>query len=678
MKRNDRAVKIAEDVYWAGSAEKQRGLGSNPYLIMTGDSAVLLDPGSALDFEVVLGKVTSLVPLSSITAIIAHHQDPDLCAAIPLFEQAGFRGTIVTHWRTSLIIQHYKTESPFYLVDENSYEYELVDGKRLHFIPAPYLHFAGAIMTWDAERKILFSGDLFGSIGDDDELFADPERYIPAMKTFHEHYMPSNQVLRSAMDRISDLDISMIAPQHGSIITGNCGRYIEVLKKLDCGLLLKQKRSPAAASSSFIDIMNQVLSRLAALYSRIDWKMVLSELPCTFSPDGRGITACGGSEQQIWDKLFETVVTEQGAESISALEPLARRTVLQSDLDYPAVYHSRFLEAELEKESITEENLRLRKLLAKNEIQHQNAEEMLMSDPLTALHNERYFRFFVQDDFSDAEDRPASSAFLFIGLDHLPRINLDFGKDEGDRSLATLAYLLENFRKRHALGETHHLFKMAGPVFIYYLTDTEREDALLIAEEIRREVEAGDLFITPATVSIGLVFASELGSVGRNPEDIIRRLEAEGQSRLTGARKAGMNTIFLPEENTIQEGGRKLVLILDQDSYYVRLLADELNRKGYATGSCDNGEIAIKTIEERIPDAIISEVSIPMFGGIEIRSRLLGNPRLKQIPFILVSYAKNDSLIRQAYKAGIFHFFRKPVSLVEIGELLDLELGQQG
>jgi response regulator RpfG family c-di-GMP phosphodiesterase len=65
-----------------------------------------------------------------------------------------------------------------------------------------------------------------------------------------------------------------------------------------------------------------------------------------------------------------------------------------------------------------------------------------------------------------------------------------------------------------------------------------------------------------------------------------------------------------------------------------------------------------------------------MVGGIEIRSKLPGNPRLKQIPFILVSYSKNEALVKQAYQARIFHYFRKPVSLVELGELLDLELGR--
>jgi hypothetical protein len=61
-------------------------------------------------------------------------------------------------------------------------------------------------------------------------------------------------------------------------------------------------------------------------------------------------------------------------------------------------------------------------------------------------------------------------------------------------------------------------------------------------------VEGGELFITPMTVSIGVVFASEMGSVQGNPEELIRGLEAEGQSRLTGARKAGMNNIYLLEE----------------------------------------------------------------------------------------------------------------------------------
>jgi flavorubredoxin len=64
----------------------------------------LIDPGSVLDFEGVLENVLSIVPLEKIKYVILHHQDPDFCASVPLFEQKGANFKIITHWRTKTIV----------------------------------------------------------------------------------------------------------------------------------------------------------------------------------------------------------------------------------------------------------------------------------------------------------------------------------------------------------------------------------------------------------------------------------------------------------------------------------------------------------------------------------------------------------------------------------------------
>lgn len=77
-------VEIASGIYWVGVNIAESGLHRNPYLIIAGDEAALVDPGSPLDFPYVLQSVTSLVSLDKIRYIILQHQDPDLCASTPL------------------------------------------------------------------------------------------------------------------------------------------------------------------------------------------------------------------------------------------------------------------------------------------------------------------------------------------------------------------------------------------------------------------------------------------------------------------------------------------------------------------------------------------------------------------------------------------------------------------
>lgn len=99
-------VEIAPGVFWVGVAEHPLGLQCNPYLLIDGDEAIVMDPGSVLDFEYVLAQIRRLISLKQLKYIVLSHQDPDLCSSTPLFEKAGFRGRIATHWRASVLTKY--------------------------------------------------------------------------------------------------------------------------------------------------------------------------------------------------------------------------------------------------------------------------------------------------------------------------------------------------------------------------------------------------------------------------------------------------------------------------------------------------------------------------------------------------------------------------------------------
>ena len=114
----EKPVAIGEDLYWVGINRQESGLHCNPYLIDAGEDAALFDPGSPLDFPYVYDKVTGIVPLENLKYIILQHQDPDLAASTPLFEQAGASVTIITHWRTAQLVKYYGVTSPFLFVSQ--------------------------------------------------------------------------------------------------------------------------------------------------------------------------------------------------------------------------------------------------------------------------------------------------------------------------------------------------------------------------------------------------------------------------------------------------------------------------------------------------------------------------------------------------------------------------------
>ncbi|MDX9784982.1 MAG: response regulator [Spirochaetia bacterium] len=232
------AIALGGGYYWVGSSSLAGDLACNPYLLVEEGEGVLFDPGSVLDVEEVMAAAASVLPLEKIRYVVLHHQDPDLAAAVPAMEAAGMSFDIVTHWRTWSLLRYYGIKSDAYLVDEHGYSLRLESGRMLQFIPTPYLHFPGAIATYDRQTKFLLSSDLFGAFSKTWSLYAG-EGYMEAMKRFHEHYMPSNDVLRPTMELISCLELEAILPQHGSIIKENIPSYVDALKNLECGLALE-------------------------------------------------------------------------------------------------------------------------------------------------------------------------------------------------------------------------------------------------------------------------------------------------------------------------------------------------------------------------------------------------------------------------------------------------------
>ncbi|MCW8884037.1 MAG: FprA family A-type flavoprotein, partial [Motiliproteus sp.] len=236
----DRAIEIADRIWWVGRYIPDDVFQCHCYLIEQGDQSVLIDPGSMMTFDHTLQKIESIIPFDQIKYFICQHQDPDIAAAMPTIDAMIDRpdACLVTHWRTHMLLKHYNLKMPFWLVDEQDWYLPLED-RALRFVLTPYAHFPGAICSYEEQTGILFSSDLFGGISDKFELVARDEGYFETMRPFHEHYMPSREVLNYAMSEVERVAPEMIAPQHGSLIPKwLIEPMIRRLKNLECGLYL--------------------------------------------------------------------------------------------------------------------------------------------------------------------------------------------------------------------------------------------------------------------------------------------------------------------------------------------------------------------------------------------------------------------------------------------------------
>ena len=231
-------VEIADGTYWVGFFDEKAGLHCNPYLIADNGEAVLIDSGSRNDFSTVMLKImrTGTDP-RNIKRLIYQHYDPDLCGNIPHMEALIGNGDlkILSHRENNIFINYYSAKSSKECIEDLGFSYSFKSGRKLLFIRTPYSHSSGSFVTYDTKTKVLFSSDLFGSYDTDWSLYSSvsekcanctPESLCPntskecqitGIWDFHRRVMTSTKALRFALKQIENLDISMIAPQHGSI-----------------------------------------------------------------------------------------------------------------------------------------------------------------------------------------------------------------------------------------------------------------------------------------------------------------------------------------------------------------------------------------------------------------------------------------------------------------------------
>lgn len=247
------AVEIAKDVYWVGVYMEDDTFQCHTYLIIDGDESILIDSGSMLEFENVKRKIESLIDIHNIKYLVAHHQDPDVCANIPAFEKLIGRDDlyVVSHSRNFALIKHYGLSSNFYVIENHNFQLK-TEHYKLLFITTPYAHSPGAFVTYLQEKKVLFSSDIFGGLEESWHFYAQ-ENYFDEIKLFHKEYMPSRDILNYSLSKIEKLNLELIAPQHGSIIQRKyIHSIIDSLKKLECGLYID-----ASYATSLIEAKNR-------------------------------------------------------------------------------------------------------------------------------------------------------------------------------------------------------------------------------------------------------------------------------------------------------------------------------------------------------------------------------------------------------------------------------------
>lgn len=158
--------------------------------------------------------------------LIVQHMEPDHSANIVNFLNTYPEAKIVSSAKAFVMMEQ------FFGRDFSDCKTVIADGDTLelgkhtlHFVAAPMVHWPEVMVTYDSTDKVLFSADGFGKFG---ALDVDEDWACEARRYYFGIVGKYGAQVQSLLKKAAALDIEIIAPLHGPVLTENLGYYINL------------------------------------------------------------------------------------------------------------------------------------------------------------------------------------------------------------------------------------------------------------------------------------------------------------------------------------------------------------------------------------------------------------------------------------------------------------------
>ena len=114
-------------------------------------------------------------------------------------------------------------------------------------------------------------------------------------------------------------------------------------------------------------------------------------------------------------------------------------------------------------------------------------------------------------------------------------------------------------------------------------------------------------------------------------------------------------------EGAERSGGQ--ILIVDGEEAVVPVLAPPLRGEGYAVNVVPDADMALRLVEEFVPDVILADANLRVVDGVALCERLKQDAKTAHIPVFLTAAKRTKATERRALRAGAEALLPKPVDL---------------
>ena len=228
-----KALKLRENFYWTGIVDAnlrvfdiimytEFGTTYNSYVLKTGDKTVLFETAKEKFFDDYLEKLKEIIDVESIDYLVVEHTEPDHAGSVErLLDLNPGMKIIATGCALGFLKEIVNRDFTGIRISDNMTM--KIGDRTLRFLFVPNLHWPDTMYTYIEEEQILVTCDSFGShYGLDDVLLSkvtDWEGYMRATKYYYDNIIgPFKPFMLKALERVRELDISMICTGHGPVI----------------------------------------------------------------------------------------------------------------------------------------------------------------------------------------------------------------------------------------------------------------------------------------------------------------------------------------------------------------------------------------------------------------------------------------------------------------------------
>ena len=217
---NDRKVDLFEGQYVVPN-----GMAYNSYVILDEKIAVM-DTVDANFTHEWLDNLQNALGGRQPDYLVVQHMEPDHSANIVSFTKAYPNAKIVSSSKAFVMMKN------FFGTDFADKQVVVGEGSTLElgrhtltFVTAPMVHWPEVIVTYDSTDKVLFSADGFGKFG---ALDADEDWACEARRYYIGIVGKYGAQVQALLKKAACLDIEIICPLHGPVLTENLGYYLNL------------------------------------------------------------------------------------------------------------------------------------------------------------------------------------------------------------------------------------------------------------------------------------------------------------------------------------------------------------------------------------------------------------------------------------------------------------------